>query len=112
VTEALWRELYSSESIHLNALPQKRKELESSLKSFTSQLMAFDTAIWKFKKEKNIALSQPLNAIVYAAKGLDTFEYDLKAMHKIKEIRFGKPPEKTKTRLLDNDTFVVEEDTE
>ena len=112
VTEALWRELYSSESIHLNALPQKRKELESSLKSFTPQLMAFDTAIWKFKKEKNIALSQPLNAIVYAAKGLDTFENDLKAMHKIKEIRFGKPPEKTKTRSLDNDTFVVEEDTE
>jgi len=110
VTEALWRELYSDKSIHIQPFPQERKELESSLKALSAQFTDFNTAVWKFKKEKNIALSQRITAIVYASKELEAFEADLKAMHKIKDLRFAEPTRriKTKARALGNDVFVVE----
>jgi len=111
-TEALWRELYSNESIHLQSFPQEKKELESNLKTLATQVMTFDTAIWKYKKEKNIALSQGLDATIYAPKELEVFEVDLKTMHKIRKLQFAKPPEKLKTKAhsLGNGVFVAEED--
>jgi len=110
VTEALWRELYSKESIHLQPFPQEKKEYESNLRALSTQFMSFSTTIWKYKKEKNIALSQEIAAIVYGPKELQTFEADLKAMHKIKELHFAEPTEKMKTKahMLDSDIFVVE----
>ena len=109
-TEALWRELYSSESIHLQPFPEEKKEYESNLKSLATQFTGFNTAIWKYKKEKNIALSQGIAAAVYGPKELEVFEADLKAMHKIKEIRFTTPTEKIKSmaQAIDSDIFVVE----
>ncbi len=110
-TEALWRELYSDESIHLQLLPGEKKELESSLKTLATQLMNFNTAVWKYKKEKNTALSQGITTPVYGPKELQVFEADLTAMHKIKELHFAKPTEKlkAKARALDSDIFIVEE---
>jgi len=112
LTEALWRELYSAESIHLQRFPQEKKEWKSELKDFSLQLTNFNTIIWKYKKEKNIALSQRIEAIVYGPKELEPFKADLKAMHKIKELRFGKPTQKlkTKARMLDTFTFIIEEE--
>jgi len=111
VTEALWRELYSQESIHTQPFPQERKELESNLKTLSAQFMNFNTAIWKYKKEKNIALSQEITGNVYAPEELEALEADLKAMHKIKDMHFAQPSEKmkTKARVLESDIFVVEE---
>ena len=109
-TEALWRELYSNESIHLQPFPEEKKECESNLKSLANQFTGFNTAIWKYKKEKNIALSQGIAATVYGPKELGVFEADLKAMHKIKEMRFAQPTEKIKSmaQAIDSDIFVVE----
>ncbi len=109
--EALWREIYSTESIHLQPFPMENKKLESKLKALTTQFMNFNTEIWKYKKEKNIALSQGVNAVVYGSKELEVFKDDLKAMHKIKELRFAKPTAaaKTKARMLDSDLFVLED---
>jgi valyl-tRNA synthetase len=111
VTEALWRELYSNESIHLQPFPQENKELESNLKTLSAQLMSFNTAVWKYKKEKNRALSQEIATTVYGPRELKVFEADLKAMHKIKELRFARPPKKVKmrARALDSDIFIIEE---
>ncbi|MDH5635011.1 MAG: class I tRNA ligase family protein, partial [Candidatus Bathyarchaeota archaeon] len=110
VTEALWRELYSNKSIHVQPFPQERKELESNLKELSTQFMNFNTAVWKYKKEKNIALSQELTALVYGPRKLKAFEADLRAMHRIKELQFAEPTQKmkTKARALDSDIFVVE----
>jgi len=110
-TEALWRELYSNESIHLQPFPQEKKELESSLKTLSTPFMNFNTAVWKYKKEKNIALSQETAATVYGPKELEAFEADLEAMHKIRELRFGKPSQKVKSKAhkLDEDISVVED---
>jgi valyl-tRNA synthetase len=107
-TEALWRELYSIESVHLQLLPQEKKELESELRGLLPQVMEFDRAIWKYKKERNIALSQEVQATIYASPGLTAFETDLKVMHKIKEFRFGKPPREIKAKDLGGSTFAVE----
>ncbi len=110
-TEALWRELYSDESIHLQSFPQEKKELDSTMKTLATQVMNFNTTIWKYKKEKNIALSQGLDAAVYVPKELEAFEADLKAMHKIRKMHFAKPPEnmRTKAHSLGSDIFLVEE---
>jgi len=111
VTEALWRELYSNESIHLQSFPQENREFESNLKALSEKFMGFNTAVWKYKKEKSIALSQEITATVYGSEELRVFEADLKAMHKVKKLRFAAPPEseKARARSLDNETFVVEE---
>ena len=110
VTEVLWRELYSSESVHSQMLPEAKKEWEDDLKCLMPVLADFNTAIWRYKKEKGVALSQELDATIYAPKELRVFESDLKAMHKIKQIRFGSPPEsvQAKAKVLNSDTFAVE----
>jgi valyl-tRNA synthetase len=110
VTEALWREIYSNESIHLQPFPEEKREYESSLRELAAQFIEFNAAVWKYKKEKSIALSQEIAAIVYGPKELEVFEADLKAMHKIKELCFAKPSEKMKSvaHAIGSDVFVVE----
>ena len=54
--------------------------------------MQFNTAIWKYKRENNIALNEPLDNYVYAPRILRPLKEDLEAMHRIKEIRFESPP--------------------
>ncbi len=111
LTEALWRELYSTKSIHLQHLSQEKEEWKSKLKDFSEQFVNFNTGIWKYKKEKNIALSQGIQAIVYGPSELEPFKADLKSMHKIKELRFGEPVEKLKkkSQTLEPAIFIIEE---
>ncbi|MEM2936674.1 MAG: hypothetical protein QW231_05820, partial [Candidatus Bathyarchaeia archaeon] len=67
------------------------------------------TAIWKYKKEKGLALSQELGATVYAPKELEVLGEDLEAMHGIRDLRFGKPEEeKTKICELSSGVFIIE----
>jgi valyl-tRNA synthetase len=110
VTEALWRELYSNESIHLQSFPHERKELESEFKALSERFVSFNTSIWKYKKEKNMALSQEITATVYGPSELKVFETDLKAMHKIKELRFAKSPKEAKMKELDSQILIFEEE--
>ena len=109
VTEALWRELYSDESVHLQLFPEVRQEWEDDLKALVPVLASFNTAIWRYKKEKGVALSQELDVEIYAPKELGVFEADLKAMHKIRQFRFGSPPKsvQVKAKALSSDTFAV-----
>ena len=80
VTEALWRELYSAESVHLQLFPEVIADWEDDLKALVPVLAGFDTAIWRYKKEKGVALSQELEVAVYAPMELEVFEEDLKAI--------------------------------
>jgi len=110
VTEALWRELYSSESIHLKDFPTEMKKFESDLKTLTERFIDFNTVIWKYKKEKNTALSQEIPVTIYGPKELEGFQTDLKAMHKIQRLVLAEPSEKIKAegRRLGESIFVVE----
>ncbi len=110
ITEALWLELYSSESVHVQSFPEKKPEWESNLIKLKAQFLNFNTLIWKYKKEKDIALNLELKATVYAPKELEIFQEDLKAMHKIKDLRFAEPSEKEKAKAqrLNGNVFIVE----
>jgi valyl-tRNA synthetase len=87
ITEKVWTELYSKESIHLEEFPKKNKKADGELLKFTEKISDFNSKIWKFKKEKGLALNSEL-AKVTAPAELEPFKDDLVAMHKIKEIVF------------------------
>jgi len=91
ITEAIWLELYSEESIHIQRFPETNEKWKDPIVSLLPRFMEFNNAIWQYKKKSNIALNQELNAIVFAPPELEPFGDDLKAMHKIKTLIFGKP---------------------
>jgi valyl-tRNA synthetase len=110
ITETVWLEIYSNESIHTQSFPEKKPEWESKLIEFKSQFLAFNTLIWKYKKQKGIALNRELKVTVYAPKELEIFQEDLKPMHKIKELQFAELPKKegAEAQRLDDNVFVIE----
>lgn len=109
ITEAVWLELYSKQSIHTEPFMREKTAWKSNLAKLTPQFVNCNTAIWKYKKEKGTALSQKLAAKIYAPKELEVFKGDIKAMHKISDLEFGKPTEKEKGKAqkLNDDIFVV-----
>jgi len=108
ITEALWGELYSTESIHIQPFPEEKPQWRSDLVKMTPRFTEFNTAIWKYKKEKGLALSQELEATVYAPKKLEVIKEDLEAMHGIRELRFGEPEEeKEKICELGGGVFII-----
>lgn len=108
ITEAIWMELYSTESIHFQPFPEERPQWRSDLIKLTPRFTEFNAAIWKYKKGKGLALSQELGATVYAPKELEVFKEDLKAMHGIRELRFGEPEEeKAKICELGGGVFII-----
>jgi valyl-tRNA synthetase len=108
ITEAIWLELYSDESIHIQSFPQKEKERESELSKLLPKFIAFNNAVWRYKKEKKVALSQSLPTTLYAPEELRPFEQDARAMHRIEHLQFGEPEEKKGMRELAEGIFVPE----
>ena len=93
ITEGIWRRLFSPDSsIHKQPFPDINPSWESPYKELLEPFMQFNTAIWKYKRENNIALNEPLDNYVYAPRILRPLKEDLEAMHRIKEIRFESPP--------------------
>jgi valyl-tRNA synthetase len=90
ITEAIWRREYSTKSIHLEAFPEPRPEWESSLVNLAESFQNFNSAVWRFKKDRRLPLNAELSE-VYAPEELKPFEIDLKTMHGIKSLRFGRP---------------------
>lgn len=86
VTDALWRGLYGG-SVHTQAFPEVVDEWETDAKLLLPSLMDFDSAIWKLKKSRGMSLAEELD-VAYAPEALKPLEADLKAMHKIRELKF------------------------
>jgi len=108
ITEAIWLELYSNESIHIQTFPEEKPEWESELNKLLSRFMAFNNVIWRYKKEKGFALSQNLPNVVYAPKELEPFKDDLMAMHRIAHLRFEEPEEKEEIQELAEGILIAE----
>jgi valyl-tRNA synthetase len=79
ITDYLWRRLYGSTSIHLQALPSPK--LKSRYINLTQPLIEFNSTIWNTKKAKGLSLRDPLTATIPAE--LRPFEHDLRRMHHI-----------------------------
>ncbi len=108
ITEAIWLELYSKESIHVQRFPEEREEWKDPMISLLPKFMNFNNVIWQYKKKKNIALNQKLECVVYAPPELKPLKDDLKAMHKIRDLVFEQPKEKEFERISE-ELFIAED---
>ncbi|MHC1586482.1 MAG: valine--tRNA ligase [Candidatus Hecatellaceae archaeon] len=90
ITEAIWRRVYSGSSIHLEKFPEPNPAWDSPLLSLAGEFQEFNSAIWKFKKSQGLSLRSEISE-VYAPESLKPFHADLKAMHRITRLSFGKP---------------------
>jgi valyl-tRNA synthetase len=80
ITEKIWKEVYSKESIHKQEFPKPRKK--SKLEKLTEKILEFNSKVWNLKKEKGLSLKDEIE--VEIPKELKIFEKDLRAMHNIK----------------------------
>jgi len=91
VTDAIWRAIYSSKSVHVAFMPGRIELSHPEYGDLLEKFMEFNRMIWRYKKEKKIALNQVLRARVYVSEELRPLERDIKAMHRIEVLCFGKP---------------------
>jgi valyl-tRNA synthetase len=79
MSEYIWRQLYSKRSIHAERLPKPAWSKAS--KRYTQKMLEFNREVWKIKKEKNLALRDPVE--VKVPKALAPFRDDLVRMHSL-----------------------------
>jgi valyl-tRNA synthetase len=79
LTDYVWRKEYGTQSIHLEAFP-KAQRFDVSEK-VSQSIMEFNAQVWKTKRDKGLALKDPIAAKIPAR--LKHFEKDLVRMHHI-----------------------------
>ena len=79
LTDYVWRKQYGTQSVHLELLP-KAEKFDVSEK-VSQSIMGFNAQVWKTKREKGLALKDPITARIPA--NLKLFEKDLVRMHHI-----------------------------
>jgi valyl-tRNA synthetase len=107
ITEALWLELYQKKSIHVQDFPKETPEWKSELAELLPGLVEFNNAVWRLKKSRGLALSEELATPIYAPVKLGPLKEDLKAMHKIPNLVFGKPDNQEIFEELSEGIFVA-----
>lgn len=95
VTDYAFRKLYGS-SVHLQRYPEPvyHGEERERLAGIARRVIELNKAIWGYKRERGLKLSQPIeDAVVYAPKELESVLPDIIAMHKVKvEVYDSEPP--------------------
>lgn len=79
MTDYVWRQLYSTKSIHAQRFP--RAAWSKAPRRYTEKMLAFNREVWKIKQEKNLALREPV--AVKVPKTLAPFKDDLTRMHSL-----------------------------
>ena len=79
IPEHVWLQLYSTKSIHAQRFPTA--PWPKNYRRYTEKLLAFNQEVWKVKKEKNLALRDPIELNV--PKALTAFKNDLTRMHSL-----------------------------
>ena len=80
----IYKELFGKE-IQKQAWPKSGKEASEIV---SEELMEFNSAIWKAKKDNGLSLKDGVKSVI-APKSLAKAEKELKAMHGIEEISFS-----------------------
>ncbi len=79
LTDQVWRKIYGTKSIHLEMFP---KPMKFAINQKVSQsILEFNTQLWKVKKDKGLALKDPVDAKIPDL--LKPYEKDLVRMHHI-----------------------------
>lgn len=92
ITEKIYTQIYSqTESIHHQPLPEPDPEIIIQVKNDKTELITqFNKAIWGFKNKYNIPLNGMIEK-VYAPVEILEYSEDLKKMHNIKTLQYGRP---------------------
>ena len=80
ITDKIWREVYSDQSIHKQIF--QKSEFEYKFKESTEKIIEFNSLIWNKKKQMGISLKNEISENV--PKELEVFKKDLEAMHKLR----------------------------
>ena len=79
MTDYVWTALYSKHSIHSQQMPEHTGR--KAKPKITDKIIAFNREVWKIKKERNIALRDPLS--IEIPQWLKPYRDDLIKMHSI-----------------------------
>jgi len=106
ITEKIWQEIYSNQSLHTESFPLPSEEGRIKYTDFSSKIIEINSNIWKYKKERGKALNSELNSVYIFDKSLELFKDDLKTMHNIKNLEFGKPEREGSITYFENFAIV------
>jgi len=79
ITEHLWKELYSKDSIHKEK--QVTPENIEDQSNITKQISEFNSKVWNEKKSQNLSLKDSIKLEI--PESLEAFKKDLKSMHNL-----------------------------
>ncbi|GAY25149.1 valine--tRNA ligase [Desulfurococcaceae archaeon AG1] len=92
-TDYIWRTL-KGRSIHLERFPEEHREWRNWSQEPLNLMIKVNSAVWKYKKERNMRFSEKLNATLYIDnQNARSIEREIKDLHRIPEIAIGKPGE-------------------
>ena len=80
-TDKIWRSVYGG-SVHGEALPHPRDGIPGSRLEASEAILAFNSEIWKRKRDRGMNLNAPL-ADVVVPEPLRPYEPDLRKMHRL-----------------------------
>ncbi|MCD6340573.1 MAG: hypothetical protein J7L51_01295, partial [Desulfurococcales archaeon] len=90
----IWRHLYSpGKSIHTEVLTTEDLKYEEGNEDLVKLLIKVNSAVWKYKKENNMKLSDELPAVLYIPAEGGAIAEDIKALHKVSKVIAGTPDE-------------------
>jgi len=107
VTDYIWREMYSSKGLGREVITQEELTDLGGDEKLINALIQVNSAVWKYKKENNISFSEPLEGVLYLPNEYEAISEDLKTLHRIRKIAFGKPPENMKQVTLAEGIYLV-----
>jgi valyl-tRNA synthetase len=91
ITEELWRNIYSSHSIHNEQIPKIQKSADQEFIKYTQSITDFNSMVWNAKKEtvskesgKPLSLKDPIDLAIPIE--LELFKDDLQKMHNLKKV--------------------------
>uniref|UniRef100_A0A7C2VDL1 Valine--tRNA ligase n=1 Tax=Ignisphaera aggregans TaxID=334771 RepID=A0A7C2VDL1_9CREN len=91
VTDYIWRKVFADRSIHLESMPEPNVEWNAGYAKVLDKVIEINSAIWRYKKQNNMKLSEPLNAVLYIASDVAVAAKDLQYLHKIRDVAIGRP---------------------
>jgi valyl-tRNA synthetase len=107
VTDHIWRTLYGG-SVHRQNFPRINEAYEHYDDKLLDLVIEINSLVWKYKKSKNIRFSEKLEGVLYIDYEEAKYVIDeLKDLHKINEIRIGKPQISEKVIKLSDKIFLA-----
>jgi valyl-tRNA synthetase len=94
VTDAIYRELYG-ESVHVQKFPEPDEEFVEASTRLAESIVEANSAIWSYKKKRNMRLSEPLKTKVFLPSILEEALKEIVDLHKLETVEFydDAPPE-------------------